>query len=485
MQHDQGAMVSLVRESSSGGDTAAQVRLVAASGVARRSATDGATVRAIRTPAMRRVRRRLAWSLGAATALAAELVIAIAVIGWATLVGDLSGALVAMVWAVTQAGGTTIGRDARRARSVIGTVRRAEAGAVAVVVVTALGWMGRSDVATFVALASLSLVIRGVVALTVRRLRPSLRTMVVGRSHDLPSAVARLHSPDVTTYCISDVDAATRGEHLQRAILAYGPDRVVVPAGVLNANELQELSWAIEDHDIDVIVSMAGGSLEPHRLQPVNQGDVCGVRLKPRDGMLGDRLMDVAQRVAAGALLLVLGPVMLVVAALVRMDSKGPSLFIQQRVGKHGRTFPMVKFRTMHVDAEAMLHALLAENESEGGVLFKMRGDPRVTRIGAFLRATSIDELPQLINVVKGEMALIGPRPALPREVAEYDTRARRRLAVRPGITGLWQVSGRSNLSFEEAVRLDIDYVDNWSLRREVAIVFRTVSAVVRREGAY
>jgi lipopolysaccharide/colanic/teichoic acid biosynthesis glycosyltransferase len=158
--------------------------------------------------------------------------------------------------------------------------------------------------------------------------------------------------------------------------------------------------------------------------------------------------------------------------------------FKQVRVGRDGREFIMYKFRTMHIDAEARLKELIHLNEYDS-VLFKMRNDPRVTRTGRWLRRYSLDELPQLFNVVSGQMSLVGPRPPLPGEVAAYADDVRRRLAVKPGMTGLWQVSGRSDLPWEEAVRLDLRYVENWSLSMDVVIMLRTVTAVVRSAGAY
>jgi lipopolysaccharide/colanic/teichoic acid biosynthesis glycosyltransferase len=177
-------------------------------------------------------------------------------------------------------------------------------------------------------------------------------------------------------------------------------------------------------------------------------------------------------------------PVLAVIAVCIRLDSDGPALFRQQRVREGGRRFTMLKFRTMSVDAEQAKAALTALNDHGNGILFKMRNDPRVTRVGRVLRATSLDELPQLVNVLRGEMSLVGPRPALPSEVALYDETAERRLAVKPGLTGLWQVSGRSNLSWDESLRLDLHYVDNWRHRIDLGILVRTIKTVVRRDGA-
>ncbi len=187
--------------------------------------------------------------------------------------------------------------------------------------------------------------------------------------------------------------------------------------------------------------------------------------------------------VGAAVLLLLAAPVMLLAALAVRLQSRGPVLFRQVRAGRNGREFQMLKFRSMVVDAEAQREALAHLNEMDGPV-FKIRRDPRITRVGAFIRATSIDELPQLINVLLGHMSLVGPRPPLPCEVAQYEPWQRRRLSVRPGITGLWQVSGRNDIDFEQWMKLDLRYIDNWSLRLDLEILARTLPAVVSRSGA-
>jgi lipopolysaccharide/colanic/teichoic acid biosynthesis glycosyltransferase len=193
---------------------------------------------------------------------------------------------------------------------------------------------------------------------------------------------------------------------------------------------------------------------------------------------------EVWERTFAGVLLVLLLPVLVVLVLAVRADRGGPGLFRQVRVGRDGQEFVMLKLRTMQADAEEVLADLLDLNEVDG-VLFKMRDDPRITPVGRVLRRYSLDELPQLWNVVRGEMALVGPRPALPGEVADYPPHVHRRLSVKPGLTGLWQVSGRSDLDWEESQRLDLHYVDRWSLALDLGIVVRTVGAVVGHRGAY
>lgn len=194
------------------------------------------------------------------------------------------------------------------------------------------------------------------------------------------------------------------------------------------------------------------------------------------------RLLDV---VGSIALMLALAPVFLLVAVLIKLESPGPVFFRQQRVGRHGRTFAMYKLRSMYVDAERRLAALRAQNEMAGGVTFKMRDDPRVTRVGRYIRKGSIDELPQLWNVLKGDMSLVGPRPPIPAEVAEYTLADRRRLEVTPGITCIWQVSGRSQIPFKQQVELDVAYIESQSLRTDIVLLLRTVPAVLLGRGAY
>jgi len=183
--------------------------------------------------------------------------------------------------------------------------------------------------------------------------------------------------------------------------------------------------------------------------------------------------------------LVVLFPLLLLVAIAIRIDSRGPVIFKQRRVGFNGMEFEMFKFRSMAADAEEQKLHLLARNEMEGGIIFKMRNDPRVTRVGRFIRKASIDEFPQLVNVLLGQMSLVGPRPPLPSEVKDYGAREWRRLSVVPGATGLWQVSGRSSLgSFDAMVNLDLEYIEGWSLIRDFQILLRTVKVVLTMEGS-
>jgi len=200
----------------------------------------------------------------------------------------------------------------------------------------------------------------------------------------------------------------------------------------------------------------------------------------------GRRLLKGAfDRAVACTTLLLLLPMMVGLGLAVRLNTAGPVLFRQARCGRGGRPFTMYKYRSMRVGAEAQLQMLLSENEHAEGLLFKIRRDPRVTAVGRWLRRYSLDELPQLLNVAKGDMSLVGPRPPLPSEVARYDGEVHRRLLVKPGLTGLWQVSGRSDLTWEESVRLDLEYVENWSLAMDFMILWKTAFAVMRADGAY
>jgi lipopolysaccharide/colanic/teichoic acid biosynthesis glycosyltransferase len=188
--------------------------------------------------------------------------------------------------------------------------------------------------------------------------------------------------------------------------------------------------------------------------------------------------------VAGGFILVLLVPVIPLVALMIRLDSDGPVFYRQDRVGKDGRLFKFYKFRSMRSDSDRMRAALESRNDLSGPV-FKMKNDPRITSVGQFLRRSSLDEIPQILNVLKGDMSIVGPRPALPGEVAKYEPWHRRRMAVKPGITCLWQVAGRSHVSFDEWMRLDIEYISRRSVRADLAIFLKTIPAVMARRGAY
>ncbi len=249
---------------------------------------------------------------------------------------------------------------------------------------------------------------------------------------------------------------------------------------------LRRLGWALEGTEIDLVVAPGIMDVAGPRVltRPVQGLPLIHVEAPTFAGPQRV-LKSILDRTGALLLLVVLSPVLLATAFAVRMDG-GPALFRQERVGRDGQSFKMIKFRSMVTDAEDRLPELLDANEG-AGPLFKLQTDPRVTKVGSIIRRYSIDELPQLLNVLRGEMSLVGPRPPLPREVAEYETDTQRRLLVQPGMTGLWQVSGRSNLSWEESVRLDLYYVENWTPVLDLMIMWRTFQVVMRpgTAGAY
>lgn len=253
----------------------------------------------------------------------------------------------------------------------------------------------------------------------------------------------------------------------------------------LDGAALRRLAWSLETARTDLFVAPALMDVAGPRIsiRPVAGMPLLHVEHPEFDGAR-QLVKSGFDRIVAGSALILLAVPLLVIAALIRMTSPGPALFRQIRVGRGGREFSVFKFRTMVVDAERLKVDLLDANDFDG-VLFKMRNDPRVTRVGAFLRRYSLDELPQLLNVIGGDMSLVGPRPPLPDEVARYGIDVRRRLVVKPGMTGLWQVSGRSDLTWEESVRLDLRYVENWSLILDLQILWKTWAVVTRGEGAY
>jgi len=255
--------------------------------------------------------------------------------------------------------------------------------------------------------------------------------------------------------------------------------------GDLGGRQLARLQWALEQTKtfISLITPVANTDVKRVHARAAGRRLIVDVApATPSGAVVGLRSM--LDRAAAAVLLVVTLPLLLMAAIAIKLTSRGPVIFRQVRVREGNRTFLMYKLRTMATGADALRPALDVQNEVGGG-LFKIRLDPRITTVGRVLRQMSMDELPQLVNVIKGEMALVGPRPALPAEVATYDEMARRRLAIKPGLTGLWQVSGRSNLSWEESVRLDMDYVDNWSPKLDASIALDTLRAVIRRDGAY
>jgi exopolysaccharide biosynthesis polyprenyl glycosylphosphotransferase len=248
---------------------------------------------------------------------------------------------------------------------------------------------------------------------------------------------------------------------------------------------LRSLAWELEKSGTDLCVSPALLDVAGPRTTIRQTAGLTLLHVDhPQLSGIGLVIKDLFDRCAAAAALTLLFPLMVLLGAMIWLHDGGPALFTQVRVGKDGRVFRIFKFRTMVVDAEARKEQLIANNDSDG-VLFKLRNDPRVTAVGAYLRRWSIDELPQLLNVLRGDMSLVGPRPALPDEAAKYADHVRRRLVVKPGLTGLWQVNGRSDLTWEESVRLDLRYVENWSFALDLQILWKTIPVLTRRSGAY
>jgi exopolysaccharide biosynthesis polyprenyl glycosylphosphotransferase len=331
-----------------------------------------------------------------------------------------------------------------------------------------------------------------------------MRTVIaVGREGAVLDLVRQLRRDrhcgmDVLAACVPDPDGAQllRDEgiavvgdlgQVARSVRALGADAVAVTSSSETAAVyLRRLSWELEGSGVELLVApglmeVAGPRMHMRPfvglpLLHVEEPEFTGVKRLVKHGL---------DRLGAGLTVLVLAPVLLVIALAVRLDSPGPVLFRQVRIGRGGREFRMLKFRTMVADAEAQRAALLDRNQNADGLLFKIADDPRITKVGRLLRRFSLDELPQLFNVLGGQMSLVGPRPPLPAEVALYDDSVRRRLLVKPGLTGLWQVSGRSDLTWEESVRLDLRYVENWSLLLDVMILWKTAFAVLRARGAY
>ncbi|MFJ5302915.1 sugar transferase [Streptomyces sp. NPDC088350] len=328
-------------------------------------------------------------------------------------------------------------------------------------------------------------------------------TLLVGPARGVADLVAvlrrggaqELHAAGV---CLSDPENAAEIRKLGLPVLggvgnmndviqALGIGTVVaLPAPEFDAAVLRRMSWTAAVQGVDFLLAPVLTDVSAARLEIRPTNGVPLVRVQAPNLSRASRLpKEVLDRSLAALLLALLALPLLLIALIVRLDSSGPALFRQQRAGRYGDYFTMLKFRTMRTDSEDLRAELEHLNQNSDGLLFKVKQDPRITRVGSFLRRTSLDELPQLINVIGGHMSLVGPRPPLPEEVEEYTPEVKRRLLVKPGLTGLWQVSGRSDLPWDEAVRLDLGYVDNWSMGLDLEILLRTGSAVVRGTGAY
>jgi exopolysaccharide biosynthesis polyprenyl glycosylphosphotransferase len=330
------------------------------------------------------------------------------------------------------------------------------------------------------------------------------RAIVVGEPEDVRYVVQQVAKKSGPVYKILGVclpgarrGGSLRADGLQFPVLSStddiartarlaDADTVIVAGPLPGGNKfIRELGWKLEECAAEMVLAATLTNVAGPRIhwRPVEGLPLMHVDIPQYSGAkhVMKRVMDVAMALGA---LLALSPLLLVLAVIVRLDSPGPVLFRQDRVGKDGNTFGMFKFRSMVLDAEAHLAALNQQNEG-AGVLFKLRDDPRVTRCGRWMRKYSLDELPQLWNVVLADMSMVGPRPPLAREVNGYERHTHRRLLIKPGITGLWQINGRSDLSWDEAVRLDLYYVENWSIAGDLLILWRTFRAVIRPSGAY
>ena len=306
----------------------------------------------------------------------------------------------------------------------------------------------------------------------------SLGYCVVGVTTDAPAKSVR----------VKDVDYPVLGtmDTVANVAQTVGADAIIVASTPTHdADYIRRLSWQLEGAAAELILSsrltdVAGPRIS---LRPVDGMPLIHVRIPEFEGsrLALKRAFDLVISTAA---LLVTAPLAVIIGVAIKLDSKGPVFYRQSRIGLNGRSFDMIKFRSMGADADQEVTALQSQNEG-AGPLFKMRNDPRITRVGRFIRKYSIDELPQFWNVFRGDMSVVGPRPPLEREVAQYHDDVFRRFYIKPGITGLWQVSGRSDLTWEESVRLDLRYVENWSILQDLTIIWRTVRVVVRPDGAY
>ncbi|MEU8222866.1 sugar transferase [Kribbella sp. NPDC048915] len=324
------------------------------------------------------------------------------------------------------------------------------------------------------------------------------RVLVVGRSGSAATLCEHLESRPTDGFRVvatcrprEDSTGPLQADELAEPDILAAADRHAVEVVAiatdpeLAGQSLRRLSWALEQRGIELIVSPGIIEVAGPRISVRPVAGLSLLHLERPSVSGGPHLMKaVFDRVVALGIVVVLAPLLLGLALAVKLSSSGPVLFRQQRVGRAGAEFRMLKFRSMYVDAEQRLSDLYALSDGNG-VHFKMRNDPRITPLGRWIRRFSLDELPQLFNVLRGDMSLVGPRPPLAEEVALYAADDSRRMLVKPGMTGLWQVSGRSDLSWDESVRLDLRYVDNWSMTLDLLILWKTVRAVFYGAGAY
>ncbi|WP_340537220.1 sugar transferase [Nocardioides sp. GXZ039] len=309
---------------------------------------------------------------------------------------------------------------------------------------------------------------------------------VLAREAGLGYRVVGALTPTITDQTAGKVPVLGLCTDVVEQVRRSGADVVFIAGGGVTCSaEMRQMVWDLEPEHVQVIVAPSVSDVSGNRVHVRPVGGLPLIHLDPPGAIdaarWGKRLFDV---VGAAVLIVLLAPLFGYAAARIWLHDRGPVVFRQVRIGRDGQQFSCLKFRTMVIDAEARLARLQAETGHSGG-LFKLAADPRITKPGRLLRHFSIDELPQLFNVLAGDMSLVGPRPPLPTEVARYDDITSRRLHVRPGMTGLWQVSGRSDLSWPEAIRLDLYYVDNWSMFQDLSILLKTFGAVLNSRGAY
>lgn len=371
---------------------------------------------------------------------------------------------------------------------------------------TARGYVGLAFPAGLIGLAAARWLIRQHLSVERRRGNSISRVMIIGGPYSAAHLVRSLRSAPRAGYfpvaaylpgtvldrhLEADFPVPVSGnetdiESLLETITSADVDAVAVSSGVnLHPKDLRRLGWELAARDIGMILAPALTDVAGPRIhtQPVAGLPLIHVSTPKLTGgkKVAKRTFDVA---VAGTLVVCLSPLFLLLAMLVRVTDPGPVFYRQERVGLRGTTFNMLKFRSMRVNADSELQSLLIAQGSSDTPLFKVENDPRITPLGRILRKYSLDELPQLLNVLGGSMSLVGPRPQREGEVALYDDAAHRRLYVNPGMSGLWQVSGRSNLSWEESIRLDLYYVENWSLMGDIVILLKTFKAVFASTGA-
>jgi exopolysaccharide biosynthesis polyprenyl glycosylphosphotransferase len=315
--------------------------------------------------------------------------------------------------------------------------------------------------------------------------RSHLELVVVGVCPVGDGAV-EIPPPVITRIPVQSVQPDVEARSVVGAAKRVRADVVaVVPGSSLHGLRLRHLAWEVHEAGLEFAVMPGVSEIRASRIDVRAVDGLALLRVSaPRASRLAGALKEVLDRAAAFAALALLLPLLAATAVLVKLDSPGPVFYRHPRIGKHGRPFTMWKFRTMVANAQELRADLVTANENNG-LMFKVRRDPRITRVGRVLRRYSIDELPQLLNVLRGDMSLVGPRPPLPDEVARYNSMEQRRLRVKPGMTGMWQISGRSDLSWEETVSIDLRYIDNWTFAGDVDVLLRTARAVVEGRGAY